>query len=201
MGMLSRTATFVRYSVEGELPENFWEFAAERIAQFSFRDIDDTFEEYSIGWVAVDNMFDSSFAHASYAAGDQIVLAMRIDERKVSNTLLKKFSLKEEERIKKEHNAPRLSRGHRQQIREDIRLQLMKKALPLPSIYELSWNLADSTLLFFSTSAKAQSVLEDFFKECFGLTIMLQVPYLVGANLLDSAEQERLKDLRPEILV
>ena len=201
MGMLSRTATFVRYSVEGELPENFWEFAAERIAQFSFRDIDDTFEEYSIGWVAVDNMFDSSFAHASYAAGDQIVLAMRIDERKVSSTLLKKFSLKEEERIKKEHNAPRLSRGHRQQIREDVRLQLMKKALPLPSIYELAWNLADSTLLFFSTSAKAQSVLEDFFKECFGLTIMLQVPYLVGANLLDPAEQERLKELRPEIMV
>ena len=201
MGMLSRTATFVRYSVEGELPENFWEFAAERIAQFSFQDIDDTFDEYSIGWVAVDNMFDSSFAHASYAAGDQIVLAMRIDERKVSSTLLKKFSLKEEERIKKEHNAPRLSRGHRQQIREDVRLQLMKKALPLPSIYELAWNLADSTLLFFSTSAKAQSVLEDFFKECFGLTIMLQVPYLVGANLLDPAEQERLKELRPEIMV
>jgi len=201
MGMLSRTATFVRYSVEGELPENFWEFAAEKIAQFSFRDIDDTFEEYSIGWVAVDNMFDSSFAHASYAAGDQIVLALRIDERKVSNTLLKKFSLKEEERVKKEHNAPRLSRGHRQQIREDVRLQLIKKALPLPSIYELSWSLTDNTLLFFSTSAKAQSVLEDFFKECFGLTIMLQVPYLVGANLLDSAEQERLKELRPEILV
>jgi len=200
MGMLSRTATFVRYSVEGELPENFWEFAAERIAQFSFRDIDDTFEEYSIGWVAVDNMFDSSFAHASYAAGDQIVLALRIDERKVSNTLLKKFSLKEEERIKKEHNAPRLSRGHRQQIREDVRLQLIKKALPLPSIYELAWNLGDNTLLFFSTSAKAQSVLEDFFKECFGLTIMLQVPYLVGANLLAPEEQERLKELRPEIL-
>jgi len=146
-------------------------------------------------------MFDSSFAHASYAAGDQIVLALRVDERKVSNTLLKKFSLKEEERVKKEHNAPRLSRGHRQQIREDIRLQLIKKALPLPSIYELSWNLADNTLLFFSTSAKAQSVLEDFFKECFGLTIMLQVPYLVGANLLDPAEQEKLKELRPEVLV
>ena len=138
MGLLSRTASFVRYSVEGELPENFWDFAAERIAKFSFRDIDDTFDEYSIGWVAVDNMFDSGFAHASYAVGDQIVLAMRIDERKVSSSLLKKFSLKEEERVKKEHRAPRLSRGHRQQIREDIRLQLIKKALPVPSVYELS---------------------------------------------------------------
>ena len=201
MGLLSRTSTFVRYSVEGPLPDNFWDFAAERIAQFSFQDIDDTFDEYSIGWVTVDNMFDSSFAHASYAVGDQIVLSMRIDERKVSKTLLKKFSLKEEERLKKERQVPRLSRNQRLQIKEDIHLQLTKKALPLPSVYELSWNLANNTVLFFSISAKAQSILEDFFKECFGLTIILQVPYLAAANLLDHSEQERLKEIQPEILV
>jgi hypothetical protein len=201
MGMLSRTSTFVRYSVEGQLPDNFWDFAAERISQFSFQDIDDTFDEYSIGWVAVDNMFDSGFAHASYAVGDQVVLSLRIDERKVSKTLLKKFSLKEEERLKKERQIPRLSRSQCVQIQEDIRLQLAKKALPMPSVYELSWNLANNTILFFSISTKAQSILEDFFKECFGLTIILQVPYLAAANLLDLSEQERLKEVQPEILV
>ena len=201
MGLLSRTSTFVRYSVEGQLPDKFWDFAAERIAQFSFRDIDETFDEYSIGWVSVDNMFDSTFAHASYAVGDQIVLAMRIDERKVSPTLLKKFSLKEEDRLKKERQIPRLSRSQRVQIKEDIRLQLVKKALPIPSVYELSWNLANNTVLFFSISTKAQSILEDFFKECFGFTVMLQVPYLAAANLLDDSQQERLKEIQPEILV
>ena len=201
MGLLSRTSTFVRYSVEGQLPDKFWDFAAERIAQFSFRDIDETFDEYSIGWVSVDNMFDSTFAHASYAVGDQIVLAMRIDERKVSPTLLKKFSLKEEDRLKKERQIPRLSRSQRVQIKEDIRLQLVKKALPVPSVYELSWNLANNTVLFFSISTKAQSILEDFFKECFGFTVMLQVPYLAAANLLDDSQQERLKEIQPEILV
>jgi DNA recombination-dependent growth factor C len=201
MGLLSRTSTFVRYSVEGQLPDKFWDFAAERIAQFSFRDIDETFDEYSIGWVSVENMFDSTFAHASYAVGDQIVLAMRIDERKVSPTLLKKFSLKEEDRLKKERQIPRLSRSQRVQIKEDIRLQLVKKALPVPSVYELSWNLANNTVLFFSISTKAQSILEDFFKECFGFTVILQVPYLAAANLLDDSQQERLKEIQPEILV
>ena len=200
MGLLSRTSTFVRYSVEGQLPDNFWDFAAERIAQFSFKDIDDTFDEYSIGWVSVDNMFDSAFAHTSYAVGDQIVLSLRVDERKVSKILLKKFTLKEEERLKKERQIPRLNRNQRVQIREDIHLRLVKKALPVPSIYELSWNLANNTLLFFSISPKAQSILEDFFKECFGLTIILQVPYLAAANLLDLSEQERLKEIQPEIL-
>jgi hypothetical protein len=146
-------------------------------------------------------MFDSGFAHASYAVGDQVVLSLRIDERKVSKTLLKKFSLKEEERLKKERQIPRLSRSQCVQIKEDIRLQLAKKALPMPSVYELSWNLANNTILFFSISTKAQSILEDFFKECFGLAIILQVPYLAAANLLDLSEQERLKEVQPDILV
>ena len=84
MGLLSRSTTFVRYEVEGNLPENFWDFAAQRISEFSFRDIDDTFDEYSIGWVSIENMFDSSFAYGAYAVGDYIVLSLRIDERKVS---------------------------------------------------------------------------------------------------------------------
>jgi DNA recombination-dependent growth factor C len=201
MGLLSRSISFVRYTVEGELPENFWEFAAERISRFAFQDIDDTFDEYSIGWVAVDNMFDGSFEGASYAVGDYIVLSMRIDERKVSSSLLKKFSLKEEDRIKKENRAPRLSRGHRQQIKEEVRLRLTKRAMPVPSVYDLCWNLADGTLVFFSVSPKAQSVLEDFFKECFGLAIIMQVPYLTAAHLLNAEEQEKLKGLGPEIFV
>lgn len=201
MGLLSRTATFVRYAVEGELPSGFWEFAAERIAQFSFQDIDDTFDEYSIGWVAIDNMFDSSFAHASYALGDYIVLSLRVDERKVASTLLHKYALKEEERIKKEKQVPRLSRSHKIQIREDIRLQLMKKSMPVPAVYDLCWNLANNTLLFFSTNTKAQSVLEDFFKECFGMRIILQVPYLAAAHLLDRAGLDKLQDLDGDLLV
>jgi DNA recombination-dependent growth factor C len=201
MGILSRSVSFVRYEVEGRLPENFWDFAADRISQFAFRDIDDTFEEYSIGWVSVENMFDSTFEGASYAVGDYIVLAMRIDERKISSSLLNKFALKEEERVKKEHRAPRLSRGHRQQIKEEVRLKLTKRAMPVPSVYDLCWNLSEGTLTFYSISPKAQSVLEDFFKECFGLNIIMQVPYLTAAHLLDAEEQEKLKEMGPEIFI
>jgi hypothetical protein len=33
----------------------------------SFKDIDDTMDEYSIGWVSVADMFDAGFAYSSYA--------------------------------------------------------------------------------------------------------------------------------------
>ena len=73
--------------------------------------------------------------------------------------------------------------------------------MPAASVYDLCWNLAESTLLFFSTNPKAQSALEDFFRESFGLTIILQVPYLAANRLLGHGDEERLQELRPEILV
>jgi len=201
MGLLSRSGSFVRYAVEGEVPANFWDFAAERIAKHAFRDIDESFEERSVGWVSVANMFDSAFAYASYAVGDHLVLAMRVDERKVSAKVLAKFCLKEEERVKKMKQVPRLSRAQRLEIKENVTLALMKKALPVPAVYDLCWNLAENTVLFFSTNQKAQETFEEFFREVFGLGLMLQVPYLVAEHLLPPEQRPALAGLEPAIFV
>ncbi len=201
MGLLANSATFVRYAVTGDIPVDFWNFAAEHISRNAFRDIDDTYDEYSIGWVSVLNMFDAEFSYASYAAGDYITLSMRIDERKVSAAVLKKFCLKEEERLKKERQIPKVSRGQRLEIKENMQLMLMKKAVPVPAVYDLCWNLADNTVLFFSTNAKAQAALEDFFKETFGLFLVLQVPYLTAAHLLPVAKEDQLADITASIFV
>lgn len=201
MGFLSKSATFVRYAVEGEIPSNFWEFAEERIRRHAFRDIDDTYDEYSIGWVSVLNMFDSEFAYASYAAGDYIALSMRIDERRVAPAVLKKFCMKEEERVKKERQIPKLSRGQRLEIKESMQLMLSKKAVPVPAVYDLCWNLTDNTVLFFSTSVKTQAALEDFFKETFDLHLVLQIPYLTALHLIDPGQEDQLADLSPSVLL
>ncbi len=201
MGLLANSTTFVRYSVEGDLTENFWTFAAEQIAAHSFRDIDDSYEEISIGWVSVLNMFDAEFSYASYAAGDYIVLTLRVDERKVSPQALKKFCLKEEERLKKERQIPKLNRSQKLEIKDNVKLMLTKKAVPVPATYDLCWNLGDNTLFFFSTSQKAQEILEDFFKETFGLNLARQIPYLIAEQLLDPAEHSALADIRPALFV
>lgn len=201
MGLLSNSATFVRYSVEGELPENFWDYAADKVAQYSFKDIDDNYEEYSIGWVSISNMFDSEFAYSSYSAGDYVVLSLRIDERRVAPVVLKKFCLKEEDRLKKERQIPKLSRGQRLEIKDNIRLMLTKKAVPVPVVYDFIWNLSESTALFFSTSGKAQESLEEFFKETFGLLLARQIPYTSAIHLLDPGEEDALASLTPALFL
>ena len=48
MGFLKGTASFVRFSVEGQLPENPLDFIAKRVIAFSFQDIDDTHLHHGI---------------------------------------------------------------------------------------------------------------------------------------------------------
>lgn len=201
MGFLNGSASFVRFSVEGELPESPLDYIAERVVAFSFKDIDETFDEYSIGWVSVLNMFDSQFDYGSYAAGDYIVLTLRVDERKVSPAILKKYVQKEEERVKKEKQIPKLARSLKVEIKERVRTELMRKAFPVPVVYDLCWNLSESTLFFFTTNKKAHALLEDYFHETFGVMLRQQIPYIVGEHLLNDEECENLARVNPDIFV
>ena len=201
MGFLKGSASFVRFSVEGELPENPLDFIADRVVSFCFRDIDDTYDEYSIGWVSILNMFDSQFKYASYAAGDYITLTLRMDERKVSSAILKKVIQKEEERVRLEKELPKLSRAVKVEIKDRVRTELMRKAIPIPTVFELCWSLSDSTLIFFSTNKKAQAILEDYFKESFGLLIKQQIPYITAEHLLDEVQVAALDRISPEIFI
>lgn len=201
MGFLKGSASFVRFTVEGELPENPLDYIADRIISFCFQDIDDTIDEYSIGWVSVLDMFDSEFQYGSYMAGDYVTLTLRIDERKVSPAILKKFVMKEEERVRREKEVPKLSRSVKVQIKERVRTELIRKAIPIPSTYELCWNLSESTLLFFSTNKKAQAILEDQFKDSFGLLLRQQIPYTTAEHLIDEESRSLLERIQADIFV
>lgn len=201
MGFLSGSASFVKFSVEGDLPENSLDYIAERVVAYSFEDIDETYDEFSIGWVSVLNMFDSQFEYGSYAAGDYIVLTLRMDERKVSPAILKKFVQKEEERVMREKQLPKLARSLKVEIKERVRTELMRKAIPVPAVYDLCWSLTDSTLFFFTTNKKAHALLEDYFQETFGLMLRQQIPYTIGEHLLDDEKSDRLAMLNPDVFV
>lgn len=201
MGIMSRSGGFVRYAVEGEMPENFWDFAAQRIVAHAFRDIDDTFDEQSVGWVSLASMFDHDFSQGPYAVGDYLAMSMRVDERKVAARILKKFCLKEEERLKKMHQVPKLSRAQKIEIKDNMHLMLLKKSFPAPAVYDMCWNLAEGTILFFSGNQKAQETFEELFRNTFELGIILQPPYLAAEHLLPPERHRPLADLSPAIFI
>ncbi|MGL1932108.1 MAG: recombination-associated protein RdgC [Desulfotalea sp.] len=201
MGLLKGSGSFVRFSVEGEMPENPLEYIGDRIISFSFNDIDDTYDEYSIGWVSITNMFDNDFKHGNYMAGDYITLSLRIDERKVSTAILNKYIAKEEERVKQEKEIRKISRAMKVEIKERVKSEMTRKAYPMPVVFDLCWNLSAGTLLFFSTNKKIHETLEDFFKESFGMNLKRQIPYLQAEAIVGEEKQHRLDILTPDIFV
>jgi DNA recombination-dependent growth factor C len=180
MGLLNGTANFVEFKVGGgELPDVSDQFIEERVEAWGFKDIDDTYDEYAFGWVSVLDMFDSSFVQP-VNNGDYVVMSMRVDERTVPGAVLKKAVAKEERRVMREKQAPRLSRGAKIDIKERVRVDLLRKVVPTPTVVEVCWEVSKGVIFFYSTNKKMQAIFEDLFKETFGLVVSQEVPYTVA---------------------
>ncbi|MEW6221498.1 MAG: recombination-associated protein RdgC [Thermodesulfobacteriota bacterium] len=201
MGFLANSLSLVRYQVEGDLPDGFWDFAGQRLTQFAFRDIDDAYDERSVGWVSIHNMFDAGFAGTSFAVADYLVASLRIDERRVAPAVLKKFCQKEEEKKKAQEKRPRLSRAERVEIKERMQLVLLKRAAPVPAVFDLVWSLGDQTVYFGSSNQKIRGIFESLFAETFGLSLLLQIPFLVAGQMLPPEEAAALDALSPCLFV
>ena len=201
MGLLTGAASLTRFAVTGELPASPWDFIAQQIETHSFRDIDDTLDELSVGWVSVANMFDAGFAFSSYAAGDFVALTMRVDERRISSAVLKKFCMKEEARLMAERQVPRLAKAARAEIRERVQAELLRKSPPIPATYDLAWHVGEGLVFFFSTSKKAIALVEDLFRESFGLGLELQIPWRVAERLTDEPARTSLNELQPAVFL
>ena len=201
MGFLKGRSSLVTFNVLGPTPAEVRSFIDERVQEFSFNDIEESYDEYSIGWVSVLDIFDSKFRFHSHMSGDYVVLSLRLDERKVPPAILKKYVALEERRVMKERQVPKLGRSVKVQIKERIRTELTRKSKPTTTSFELFWNLEAMKLFYFTTQRRAHAVLEDFFRETFGLTLRQRVPYTIAEGQLSSAGVNQLQNISPSILV
>ncbi len=101
MGLISGSGSFTRYFAEGTLPESFLESLSEKIARYSFRVLDEkSIAERSAGWVNIMDIFDNRFAGLEFLKEPYIAMSLRVDERKIPSTALKRYCLEVEEKIK-----------------------------------------------------------------------------------------------------
>lgn len=169
MGLMAGSASFIELTVPRDVL-----FNPSQVTPHTFRDIDDNLDTGSAGWVSPLDQFDTS--RPILALGDYVVLAMRIDERKVPGAVLKRMVAKEERRVRIEQQVPRLSRGMRREIKERIHTELIRTARPVTTVVEVVWNVVDGRILFFSTSGGALEIFESLFKETFGIVPQTVLP-------------------------
>ena len=195
MGLIFGSGNFTRFIVDESLPEDYLETFPQKIARYCFRGLDESSdEERSTGWVNILDMFDSTFAGMEYFKDPCIALSWRVDVRNVPSKALMQYCREAEEKIKDMEGLEQLPKNRRREIKESVRIKLLKRAIPRSNTYDMIWNLQTGIVFFGGTSNKLCDEFAEFFLNTFALHLKTIYPYAIASWVLEGDEKD------PELL-
>lgn len=194
MGFLSAGASFVRYRVIDEIPKGLWPQVSDLLQEHGFQDIDHSSEERSFGWVSIDNMLDTAWNSAPVHKGEFLAFALRVDTRRISPAVFKKHYQQAFEELTarvKEQGKKFIGREQKQELREQVRLRLLTRTLPVPAVFDVVWNPRTNQVLFASTQDKMRLLFEDLFTLTFKLHLEPLNPFFLAWERLQEEDKRR----------
>lgn len=202
MGFLAGAAAVTRYRITEPVPDTLWAEAADRLKKHAFREIDDTADERSFGWVSFEDMLDAAWREAPPQKGAYLAFALRLDTRRVPPAVYKKhflLALRDEERKAREAGRKFVSRERKKELREQVKLRLMARTLPIPAVFEAVWNTSAGVVWLGSTTPKLRSLFEDHFTLTFNLHLEPLTPTRLALDVLGEARARELDNLEPAV--
>lgn len=200
MGLLGASCTFTRFRIVEEVPATLWGQIPSKLKQFAFQDIDENAEERGWGWTCFEDMLDTTWRSAPPDKGTFLAFGFRLDTRRIPAAVLKKhvtLALREEEARIREQGKKFVSRDRRNELRDQVRLRLMARFLPIPAVFDVSWATESNTVYL----ASVQSKLVDLFLNHFTLTFELHLepltPFALAASMIPEEAQRSLDLLEP----
>ncbi|MGA1875283.1 MAG: recombination-associated protein RdgC [bacterium] len=196
MGFISSSTSFTRYQIKDHLPADYRRRYTEEIRRYAFREIDEhSDDERSSGWVNIMNMLDSEFPGEEFFIGEFIALSLRIDTRRVPSHVLRTYCLKAEQERKAALGKDFLSKNDRQDIRDMVRSQLLKRAIPNSRTFDMIWDVKSNQVLFSSTNGSICLEFQELFKKTFDQNMVQLFPYILAQSMLTDDEKVTLEDI------
>ena len=186
MGLIKGNFSFIRFAVEGQLPQAFHAFIDSRLKANSFRESRHATEEKRLGWVSATDILNTDFNKDDYALGDYLIFSLRVDHKLISPKLMKVRLLEEQKRFMTERGQARIGKAAGEDLKEKVKLELLARSEPVPSFYDVLWNIGQNRVYFSSLSDKVADDFVDLFKKTFSLglkRIMPQEHPLLPQNL------------------
>ncbi len=196
MAFLSGSTSFTRYRVIDELPRELLAQAPERLKRNAFKDIDNSADEMSWGWVCFENMLDLEWSEAPPEKGAYLAFSLRLDTRRVAPAVFKKYyrlALEQEERRIREQGRKYVAKERKKELREQVRLQLLSRTLPVPAVFDVAWNIDRGMVYFDSTRSKVCEMFMEHFTLTFDLHLEPLTPFFLALHLLGPNAQSRLE--------
>ena len=197
MGILFNTISICQLRVAGDRPDkDLYEWVSDRLAQNSFKSIDNTTDEISSGWVHLDDSSENSFAYPrAFWRDHYVAFTLRRDQRRLPSVLFRAHLKKAESEFLAAHpGMRRVPKQKREELSEAVRAALYAKILPVPSTYDAVWDTRSGLVTFTSLSPKIMELFDNHFKNTFdGLRLLMLHPF-------SRAERVLRDDLKPTLL-
>ncbi len=200
MGFMNASASFTRFQITEPVPSDLWAQIPDKLKQFAFQEIEDTAEERGWGWVCYDDMLDSFWRTAPPEKGEFITFSLRLDTRRVSAAVMKKYltlAIREEEKRIKEQGKKYIARERKKELKEQVQLKLRARTLPVPAEFNAVWNIQTGIVYFASTQSKVLDLFAEHFSTTFGLDLEPLTPYALAVRLKGEDVMHALDNLEP----
>ena len=171
MGILANTVSICHYKIAGDLPPgDLYAWCAESLARQGFKSIETTADELSLGWAHLDDFREAGFdSSAAFWRDHYVAFTLRRDQRKLPAALLKAgIRSAEQDFLAASPGLSRVPKQKREDIKEAVRLSLMARTLPAPSMFDAVWDTRSGLVTFASLGNKARETFEILFAKTFG---------------------------------
>lgn len=189
--MLSlRTCSLRRYRVEGSVPAPASDAFAQRLTDRRFRPLSAR-EERTYGWVTADNLLLTTFDADTLLRGEQVVLALRIDRRRVNGRLLRaQMDLELRARVKaasEDGAGPRrMKRDERQELKQHLQQELLRQTSPSVDAHTVLYDPRRRLVSVLSLARPVNEALCVLWQDTFESTLAPLTPWKRAQELLEA---------------
>lgn len=192
MGVFQGSISYMKFSIQGDMPENYVSAFVRRIRNRTFEPLlPDDEADRKWGWCSAVDPFDLDLDHEKIFFNSYLNLGLRLDRWAVPSVLLRAQLASAQKALLEKKGRDRLSRKEKDELRTIVTRKLRRQILPTMKVMDLSWNLESGTVRFWSRSKNMVQMFDDFFEKTFALKL---VPH--GAYTIALREQLPEKDMR-----
>ncbi len=203
MSILAASTGLTRYRILEEVDKEKLSKLPQQLRLRAFMDIDATTDERSFGWTNIDNFLDVKWEKSPPEKAHYMAFTLRLETRRIAPAVMKKhlqIALETELEKAKEQGKTFIPRSRKSELREQVKVRLMARALPIPALFDAVWNLQTGHILLETSNAKACALFEDFFKTSFELTLAMLSPFNLAEEMLGGEKAiPKLEALEPTI--
>jgi len=203
MSALTGSLSYMRFFVQGELPDDFRQRFMRAIRLRTLKPLtadDDALERF--GWWGISDPQEAELDHREVFFDSYLNLGFRTDRWVLSARLVRSKLREAEVLYRAKKGRERLSRQEKTELKEMVVRKLRKLTMPTMRTVDLSWSLDEGIVRFFSQSPRTIMNMTELFKKTFHLELVAESPYTLAARLgLDEAQEKAWEDLSPTLFL